>query len=940
MKAIKRSMSLSIVVLLLLAHVTYAQSFLLQLFQKPSTPAEWEKQALDSMEIVAENEFLELYFNKETTEIAVRVKATDHYWFSNPVDREKNSGLIFEEQSAQFAIYHDPSQKEKQNYRFGVKYGQFEYEPLENGLRINYQIVEEWGVNEYVPRLISYDRFQDILNKIDKQSDKKFVADQYDLILLKAVKEDEEIRLSGLNHDALFNGYGLFPLDDSYKKAEAEREQLTAELDELKSQIASSANHSEIQALEAKLTAANNKLFDRRRDLTWHLLNTVLRNRLDIERMEDIRFADISQLVDTPTYLLKDIPRFQLEDMVEIIRAVGYDPHEVAADHRANNLDPTIPHLEEFTIPLEYYLDGDSLVVKIPVDEIYYPIGVTDTIGRKYTFPITDIDVLKYFGAAAPDHEGYIFVPDGSGALIDFNNQRDYSTFYREKVYGFDYSSADVISTSINELIYMPVFGMKADDDNAFVAIIESGSSMATINADFARRNHAYNTVYASFKLLPSERLDIGRTTISKYQPRFTDCDIVIRYAFLTDDDADYSGMARRYQQHLINEYGFPTNKVDAEIPLYLDILAAVPIEKPVLGFPRTITKPLSTFKQTQLIVAELLEKGVANIELRYRGWNDGGIERSFMRDLRLERTLGSSEDFSSLVAYLEENNVGFYPEISVANASLDDSAFSNSKAARTISGSVAKVDRRTVVVSPAVFQETVISFADDLTKHKINGLAFAALGNQLNSDFSDIVEKLIDREQTKAIISGLLKDLAEQRGLKMLVEGGFDHTLPYVEAVINAPMRSNDFNITERTVPFYQMVVHGFVKYTGVPINLNPSRRDVLRLIEFGAYPLFVFSYDNAFELKHSNYGDFYSVHYQNWLNYAAELYHELNQLYHDVADQRMVSHEKLMDNVFATTYENGISIVVNYNPYPVTINGVIVGGEDYLKLEGLDRP
>ena len=77
----------------------------------------------------------------------------------------------------------------------------------------------------------------------------------------------------------------------------------------------------------------------------------------------------------------------------------------------------------------------------------------------------------------------------------------------------------------------MPVFGMKADDDNAFVAIIESEVRWRQ-SMPILQRNHAYNTVYASFKLLPSERLDIGRTTISKYQPRFTDCDIVIRYAF------------------------------------------------------------------------------------------------------------------------------------------------------------------------------------------------------------------------------------------------------------------------------------------------------------------------------------------------------------------------------------------------------------------------
>lgn len=49
-----------------------------------------------------------------------------------------------------------------------------------------------------------------------------------------------------------------------------------------------------------------------------------------------------------------------------------------------------------------------------------------------------DIDLLEYFGAAGPEEEGYMFVPDGSGALIMFNNGKVNAPAYIGYVYGED----------------------------------------------------------------------------------------------------------------------------------------------------------------------------------------------------------------------------------------------------------------------------------------------------------------------------------------------------------------------------------------------------------------------------------------------------------------------------------------------------------------------
>ena len=64
-----------------------------------------------------------------------------------------------------------------------------------------------------------------------------------------------------------------------------------------------------------------------------------------------------------------------------------------------------------FEIPLEYRLDGDSLLVSIPVK------GIKEHGGSLYR-----IQLLRYMGAAHTSENGYMVVPNGSGSIINFNN--------------------------------------------------------------------------------------------------------------------------------------------------------------------------------------------------------------------------------------------------------------------------------------------------------------------------------------------------------------------------------------------------------------------------------------------------------------------------------------------------------------------------------------
>ena len=114
------------------------------------------------------------------------------------------------------------------------------------------------------------------------------------------------------------------------------------------------------------------------------------------------------------------------EELAEYFAAAGYTQEDLAADLEASGAGEKESGDPWFIIPLTYRLEGANLVVTLDPaaveynDEGFYPVH---------------IDLLPYFGAAA-EEEGYLFVPDGSGALIYLNNGKSVYSSYSAQVYG------------------------------------------------------------------------------------------------------------------------------------------------------------------------------------------------------------------------------------------------------------------------------------------------------------------------------------------------------------------------------------------------------------------------------------------------------------------------------------------------------------------------
>ncbi|MBO9597298.1 MAG: hypothetical protein J7559_05690 [Cohnella sp.] len=631
----------------------------------------------------------------------------------------------------------------------------------------------------------------------------------------------------------------------------------------------------------------------------------------------------------------KQLTALRLTKVREAFLEAGYTAEDLAID---NGTDGQAEDREVFAVSVEYTLQGDQLVARIPTSEVQYT----------KTYQLTDITLLPYFGAADTQDQGYMFVPDGSGSLINLNNGKERYEAYIQPVYGDDGATWDgeYDDDPTIEPIRLPVFGMKKNDA-AFLAIIDQGEAVATIHAQVSKLKSSYNAVYPSFQLLAKERINLSATTndlstkskeIPVFQQRPVYADFSVRYAFLRGDQANYAGMATYYRQYLERKQVLKKLPERTETPFYLELVGGITKPESLLGVPYDSVVALTTFDQAKEILDALKDKGITSVKLRLSGWFNKGVHHEVADHISVDGALGGGKGFKELLAYAKRQGITVYPDVSFTHLYWEadnDSRFSDAKAAaRQVNRYAAWVWERTDWARPLsarLVPYVVDSFLEDYAKYGQTGISLRNMAHMLEGDYRH--NHVVDRSQSQQIdvdqlekISGRLPDI--------MVDGGNAYAFKYAKDIVAAPLTNNNYNITDEAVPFYQIVLHGYIDYTGAPLNLSPEgdvKKYILKSLEYGSNVYFKWFYADNSEIRETRFLDLYSVHYKTWMNEAVESYGKVNEVLGDVQRQAIVDHRKLARGVYRTTYEGGKSIIVNYNPYEVTVSGRTIAAKDY---------
>lgn len=651
---------------------------------------------------------------------------------------------------------------------------------------------------------------------------------------------------------------------------------------------------------------------------------------------KDELLAKYPVLEESVIYVLRDTTKDAVKaSMEEYFEAIGYSYEDYEKD-KALDLSESSNDNPIFNVTMIYRLDGDDLVVEVPFENL-------DFLSQ---YPMYTLTPLPYFGSGSVSDNGYMLVPEGGGAIIDFNNGKVSQNSYYANVYGWDMCLTRKALVH-NTRAYYNVYGISSEDKDSFICIMEDGRSYGAVQADIAGKNNSYNYVNAVYSICQREQYDVGdiaNSEIFKYVETLPEESIVQRYSFI--DSGSYVDMAKDYGEYLKGIYGeYYSQNDDAATPVSVEIVGAVDKVKQIVGVPVSRPLPLTTFEEAEQMLQDLADDNIANLSVKYSGWCNGGVRQKMLASVRPIVSLGSKKELQRLADKADQLGIEFYLNGITQyehESNLFDGFFSYRDAAKLISkeraelyiySDVTYAQREGTNSYYLLHTEVAQQMCDNLLefcKKYGTGTSFEDLGMDVSADYYK--KRPYSRDAVRKMQEETLKKASDE-GQLLMINMGNDYALPYVDMVTNMDLRGSDYTILDECVPFYQLAVHSYVNYTGYPINISgDDSQEVLYSAEYGAGLSFTFMKESAFSLQKTLYTEYYGSDFDAWHDRMLGIYERYNAELGHVFNQEMVGHENISDTLAKTVYEDGTTVYVNYDYLEVQVDGYTVPARDYL--------
>ncbi|MCR4989344.1 MAG: hypothetical protein K6A38_00565 [Lachnospiraceae bacterium] len=655
-------------------------------------------------------------------------------------------------------------------------------------------------------------------------------------------------------------------------------------------------------------------------------------NKLGKKDNKEELLANYPALENEVLYILRSNTKENMRKKLQgIFESVGYTYDDYVADQEYDFSEKSSDK-PIFNASIIYRLDGDDLVVEVPFNSLEY----------KKEYPIYTLTPLPYFGAGGKTDEGFMFVPEGGGSLINFNNGKTSQATYYANVYGWDMClSRDAVVH--NTRAYYGVYGIASGNDS-FICILEDGRTYASVQADIAGKNHSYNFVNAIYSISQREQYDVGdiaNSDVFKYVEKLPDESIVQRYSFISS--GSYVDMAKDYGDYLKGKYGdYLKLNEDSNAPVAIEVVGAVDKVKQVVGVPVSRPLRLTTFRETNEIINTLYNEGLTNMSVKMLGWCNGGVRQQILKKIKINPQLGSKKDLRNLCDSANSLGVKLYLNGMTQyefDSNIFDGFFSYTDAAKFISKERAKLmeySRTTYSerddLDPYYLLHTKVAekMSDNLVAYAQGmnvGAAFENDGRDVSSDFYKKDPQ--SRESVSKRHEARFKSLDST---KVMINMGNDYAIPYVDFVTNMDLRGSEYTILDECVPFYQIAIHGYIDYTGRPINICGNAEDeLLYSAEYGAGLSFSVMKESAFALQKTLYTEYYGSNFDSCHQSIVDIYNRYNKELGHTFNQEMVGHENITDTVSCTEYADGTKVYVNYGYNEYTDGNVTVPARDY---------
>lgn len=534
---------------------------------------------------------------------------------------------------------------------------------------------------------------------------------------------------------------------------------------------------------------------------------------------------------------------------------------------------------------------------------------------------VATVEIIPEFGYAQTGDEGYFL--NAEGLLTRFEERKE-DCMYR---------------TEYNDL---GLAGYKTPA-GAWVAILKS--------LDLECREYIR---YEEGRYSMSLEYDIEHCGV--YEP------LIVDFYPLDEDEADYSGMARKFREYMIAADLMPKpirdRVADNEILKYAVEAPEIRIRQGWKPAPSPIQHqtlenepPMHvalTFDQVGDIVDELKGQGVDKAQLCLVGWKLKGHDGRDPDIFPVEPALGGEEALKSLIKEGQEKGYMIVGHTNRTDIYSISSEWKDGKhVCKHPDGSLQK---KWTFSGGRMYN---LCYKSSYEFYKRDEPKVAALGFR-GLEFVDVLalvtphecydpEHPLNRREAAGYANKMLSGLRDLFGGSQS-EGCHYFAAKSVDFAMYSTMKMahpQKKDIIDEHVPVWQIVFHGYILSNPASETVNYNIKEPyykLRFIEAGGRPLYYFY--SKFMNNGNNWMGEVDLSYKDKEDLAASVkvikegydeYLPMAYLQYETLDD----HREIAPGIKRSLFSDGTRIICNYTDKPYTFEGVEIPGEDYIVMK-----
>ena len=613
---------------------------------------------------------------------------------------------------------------------------------------------------------------------------------------------------------------------------------------------------------------------------------------------------------------------------VEMTKATGASEYELAPNTDINVFVSNIPNGKKLAltytkvgIKINVYVtleNNGSLKINIPDNEI------EECLNNKLHY-IANIKVAPGMGSNVDKStNGYFVIPDGSGSLIRYG-QRTSTVPYKLRYYGIDYGFTPSEVNNSPEDLTMPIYGMvNGINKNGYLAIIENGDISCDLEVGVnGSTNSKYNYINPHFKVRNQYKLfGINQKTDDER----IGSDITVSFNFVENEDANYVGIANRYQEYLL-ENNILTKQTDGSFKLRIDALMSESA-KALIG---TKNVKMTSLKEVEQMIKELNNENISDLIICLLGWNKDGYSSSTPNNISYNTNLGSKKSFKE---FNDLYDVYYYNDYVVGSKNGD---FSERKdVARTVERTRLTYTNDGLVTTSNEYHYLYPTSSLELAKENIQkynklnikNLNLDSIGELLYSTYYD--GKISHRNDSAQTYQELLK-VFKDNDMKLALQKPFAYLYAFMNLYLDMPLFSNQKTYYTDNVPLLPYVFRGVIDYYTTYTNFFANQEEqLLRSLDYGAYPSYILTASESRDLKYTDSYNLFTTVYSHWKDNIVKNYQVMKAGYNAIGNSHVVSRTVLEIGLVEITYSNNQKILIDYRNSCYQV----VGGSEWIYL------